>query len=635
MKHRARRRGVQGRSFELSLLAMMSAAALVPLACSSGDDETTPTAGAAGASAGTAGSTSGTSGASGTAGTGGATAGTGGISGSSGGPSGQDTNQFVHPTGDVDVGKDVFRFETFGNEGFWTHVMQLPQGMKEAGVTPLMALQLGLSVDIEKVPASMIPVIAAELATDLSPANAPALNSPATTEALIEANAIVGISARNVTTLNGTLDINDTDVYAGESIGVTCALCHSITDGSTYKPAAGTRGGTIGKRLDGQTNHDLQVGKALAAAKNSRAFYPTLALNLTANMGKSLSRKGPGVGLISALGTETEVDAYLSDPVLYPIGMFDDAVDGNGAPMHITPFFRTDLGAPWGTEGSIHMLHNFGNLVFTALLDPTDLLTDGGKKFLKDRGGDAGLEIATNYEAILLDLGIAKGGQTGYPYVGRTSRMVNGVETATGVAIGLMAGAKVEDSPIGMRVDETKNFAMNGYLNTLKPPAGEKSDMASIARGRDLFRSECTSCHRDDQSLFVPQNISPYNNTVDLYSNAPSRPDLWPAYSGELLADRTASGLVPVRNSMGTFDDKLVIVEASNQNQPRGSALPLLMDLARKPVFLHDDSVTSLDQLLDPGARDATAPHPFFVMDAADRSDVVNFLKSLDDEPLE
>ena len=549
------------------------------------------------------------------------------------GPTDQATNQFVHPTGDVNVGRDVFRFETFGNEGFWTRVLRLPQGMKAAGVTPLQALALGISVDIEKVPAAMVPVIAAELKTDLAPTNAPALNNPATTEALIEANAVIGVSARNIKLpLNGTLDIDDSDVYAGESVGITCAFCHSITDGSIYKPTAGKRGGTIGKRLDGQTNHDLEVGKAIAAGTNSRAYYPTLALNLSANMGKSLSRKGPGVGLISAAATEAEVDAYLGDPELYPIGMFDDGPDGNGAPMHITPFFRTDLGAPWGSEGSIHLLHNFSNLVYTALLDPTDLTTEGGKKFLMERGGAAGLELVANYEAILADIGVPKGGQNGYPFVGRTTRLLDGAaQTPTGVAIGLAAGAKVEDSPIGMRVDETKNFAMNGYLNTLRPPRGDKSDPAGIAAGRIVFREQCTTCHRDDQSIFVPQNISPYNSSVELYSAAPKRPDLFVSYVGELLSSRSASGLAPVRNAPGTFDDKLVIIDASNQGQPRGSALPLLMDLARKPVFLHDDSVNSLDELLDP-ARGAAVPHPFSVADAAKRAAVVKFLKSLDDD---
>ena len=293
--------------------------------------------------------------------------------------------------------------------------------------------------------------------------------------------------------------------------------------------------------------------------------------------------------------------------------------------MHITPMFRADLAAPWGSEGSIEMLQNFSNLVYTALLDPTDITTVGGRKFLMERGGQAGIELADNYEAILAELNIPKGGANGYPFVGRASR--------ADVTIGLDAGAKVEPSPIGMMVDETKLKDLNAYMSSLPAPAGNKTDLGAIMRGRAVFRTSCTTCHNDDQSTFVPQGLVAFNDTVELYAKAPERPALWPAYAGMLVADRTASGLAPVRNSVGTLDDKLVVVDASNRNQPRGDALPLLMDLARKPTFLHDDSVNSLSALLDP-TRGATAPHPFFVADADQRADVVKFLESLDDQPL-
>jgi len=36
----------------------------------------------------------------------------------------------------LELGKDTFSYETFGNEGFWTDAMQLPQGLAAAGVTP-------------------------------------------------------------------------------------------------------------------------------------------------------------------------------------------------------------------------------------------------------------------------------------------------------------------------------------------------------------------------------------------------------------------------------------------------------------------------------------------------------------------
>ena len=50
--------------------------------------------------------------------------------------------------------------------------------------------------------------------------------------------------------------------------------------------------------------------------------------------------------------------------------------------------------------------------------------------------------------------------------------------------------------------------------------------------------------------------------------------------------------------------------------------------------LLYDNSVASLDDLLDASKRAAGDPHPFFVETASDRADVVAFLRSLDDQPL-
>ncbi len=73
----------------------------------------------------------------------------------------------------------------------------------------------------------------------------------------------------------------------------------------------------------------------------------------------------------------------------------------------------------------------------------------------------------------------------------------------------------------------------------------------------------------------------------------------------------------------------MAVVNASGRGEIRGTAMPLLLDLARKSVFLHDNSVASLADLLDP-KRGPNSPHPFYLADAARRADVVEFLKSLD-----
>jgi hypothetical protein len=86
----------------------------------------------------------------------------------------------------------------------------------------------------------------------------------------------------------------------------------------------------------------------------------------------------------------------------------------------------------------------------------------------------------------------------------------------------------------------------------------------------------------------------------------------------------------PVQNSPGTFDDKMVISDGSQRGDPRGVPIPLLFDLARKKVFLHDASVHGLDPLFNP-ERGEREPHPFYIADAKQRSDLIEFIRGLDE----
>jgi len=120
----------------------------------------------------------------------------------------------VHRSGDVERGKQVFRFETFGNEGFWTDALRLPQGMAKEKVTPLQLLETGFHIDSEALDAGLRTALGEEFKTDRSAGKAPKLNDPATTMKIVSANALIGI------------------VPKGERVGVSCAVCHTITDGS-------------------------------------------------------------------------------------------------------------------------------------------------------------------------------------------------------------------------------------------------------------------------------------------------------------------------------------------------------------------------------------------------------------------
>lgn len=142
-------------------------------------------------------------------------------------------------------GRQTFRFDTFGDEAFWTDALQLNRAIAGAnlggvgpGVSPATALAVGLKVDLDALPQPLVAQLKQGRVN---------LNDPATTLALIKLDAVVGVKG----TVNGnTL----------QSAGITCALCHSTVD-DAFAPG-------IGHRLDGWANRDLNVGAIIALAPN-------------------------------------------------------------------------------------------------------------------------------------------------------------------------------------------------------------------------------------------------------------------------------------------------------------------------------------------------------------------------------
>ena len=137
----------------------------------------------------------------------------------------------------VAQGKDIFRFNTFGDETFWTDTLHMNEVI-ESAVDPTTALSVGLKVDTDSLPPAVV---------EGTQNGTISLTDPATTVALLKLNAVVGVKG-TVNTVNG----KDTLVR----VGITCALCHSTVDNS-FAPG-------IGKRLDGWPNRDLNPGAIIA-----------------------------------------------------------------------------------------------------------------------------------------------------------------------------------------------------------------------------------------------------------------------------------------------------------------------------------------------------------------------------------
>lgn len=168
-------------------------------------------------------------------------------------------------------GRRIFRFDTFGDEAFWGDTIKLHQSIQGArfggvgpGVGPNAALDVGLKVDVDVLPAELIEALKNGQVD---------LNDPANTLALLKANAVVGVTG--IFDSSGNL----------RSMGIQCALCHSTVDNSL---APG-----IGHRLDGWANRDLNVGAIINLSSDLSAVAKLLGVSEEA-VRAVLAAWGPG-----------------------------------------------------------------------------------------------------------------------------------------------------------------------------------------------------------------------------------------------------------------------------------------------------------------------------------------------------
>src|SRR5262249_13596216 len=177
----------------------------------------------------------------------------------------------AHALTTLNQGRQIFRYDTFGDRVFWGDTLKLHQAIAGAnlggvgpGVSPSTALAVGLKVDVEALPRSLQHRLAASQLD---------LNDPGNTLALLELNAVVGVT--------GFFD----GQHRLESVGIQCALCHSTVDDS-FAPG-------IGHRLDGWPNRDLNVGAIINLAPDIAVFTNALQVD-EATVRQVLLSWGPG-----------------------------------------------------------------------------------------------------------------------------------------------------------------------------------------------------------------------------------------------------------------------------------------------------------------------------------------------------
>ncbi|MCB1909891.1 MAG: c-type cytochrome [Rhodocyclaceae bacterium] len=144
-------------------------------------------------------------------------------------------------------GRTVLMEETFGNEAFFGDVIGLHTLLDN--VSPADAVALGVQVDINRLPQSVIDLMTG---SDLAAKDA-ALGDPATTRVLLQNDAVIGVRAQ--------FDGFGNMVGAG----LTCALCHVTVTPTEFQLSTGATMLPIGEpRFDGVPNSSIDAGTILS-----------------------------------------------------------------------------------------------------------------------------------------------------------------------------------------------------------------------------------------------------------------------------------------------------------------------------------------------------------------------------------
>jgi hypothetical protein len=378
---------------------------------------------------------------------------------------------------------------------------------------------------------------------------------PFATRRLIEANAVIGLVARQ------------------GRIGVTCALCHSRAD-DRWGPG-------VGRRMDGVPNVNLAVGEVVAWGARSRAYLPFVNVS------------GAGAGPLVSLGAmaaaepaETSVDAALR---AWPRGQADILPDGVGNPTEIPSLFAVQAHGPYLWDGSFAKATDATQFFATIVFDPTTLATRWGRHYLTDGPfWPVGEPLSASYEGILRSIDSTASWPRATIFRASVFSLFHDALDA------------------GFRVDRDAVSALTAYLGTLLPPDPELADARSIDAGRSVFRKAgCGTCHLE--APVAGGAVVPLAVLVPGY-HAP----------GDAIDD-----------PMLAYDDRIARAPGEDSISRRGYKVPPLLGLWLSAPYLHDGSVATLDELVDPRRGDGS-PHPYFVDVARERRDLAAFLNAWD-----
>ncbi|MBE9212261.1 hypothetical protein IQ247_05980 [Plectonema cf. radiosum LEGE 06105] len=570
----------------------------------------------------------------------------------------------------IDLGRDAFYRETFGNETLFTDVVGILDGPINLGSITKAVL---------------------------------GLKGKPTTNLQVSIDEDITVGKRTFkagTVLNTGIDVPGgsllplglmTHLDKGKiRVGVSCALCHATVSEET------------GRVLEGAINTNINLGALLAMASNSAALFRQTDVNpnqIPQGEHTFINNKGETAKLPDQKIIEDEVDAAI---LSWPPGNFVSNGDlKNNSAQIPTSYTHETFPYAWSGVASIgwfHGLTTLNNAVFGLNADPTTTADASQSVFGIDKEVYLGtiLQNSSNRKFRLPEG--AKPSEffdkidptPGEPGINSVIKMPEYPKGSLFMQDGLMANTP------GLPVAAQLN-GMSTFQNSLAPPPHEAADIDTLKRGAAIFtQANCAECHsgryftnhqvipvreiatqpkrapasRKFAEEFVPPDTYPPNVPVPLPPNPPVLPvptDITPQEDIELAyALSDPDGGYKVQNLIGLYLSAPYLhdggVAASNESikQDKNGYFTIAIkdELGMAGTLMRGiapDPEASLRVLLDRNLRpDVVAAnransdlqrsnvdgrgHEYWVdkkagYSAQEQTDLIKFLLSIDDQP--
>ncbi|HTL88330.1 MAG TPA: hypothetical protein VL134_02955 [Leptolyngbya sp.] len=482
----------------------------------------------------------------------------------------------------IQLGRDSFYRETFGNEYFFTDVMgvidgainlvNVSQAILALGGQPTMNLQVAIAQDLTV--GGHLFKAGTKLDTGLD----------------VAAGSLIPLGMQAVKS------------GAKVRVGLTCALCHAAVDLQS------------GQVIEGAPNTDVDTGLLQAFATNSAAMFRQTGVNPTAipvsEKSKSyINAAGQTAKLPDPEALENAVDAQL---LAWSPGNFDSTGDNVNNPSQ-NPSSYTFEAYPYGWSGFssigwFHGLTTLNNNVHATNSDPTTGANSSQKLLGIDKETYLGMMLQKSADRRFRLPNNAKPSNFLHS-VDPTPRTpaINEVIKAPGFPQGslLILDGMMASSP-GYKVGEQLN-ALSAFQNTLAPPATPLTNLEALKRGAKVFnQANCASCH---SGRYFTNHAVVSQNEIKAQPSRAAALAKFPRIFGEAQTypPNTPVPLPvdpPILTAPVDITSKQTIETAYAIDPPTGGyKVPSLVGLTVSAPYLHDGGVAASAAAIAPQAE--------------------------------